>query len=339
MRRVFKIISRSLRHPLRAANVALLRGGLFRKSSKVHFLPSVLDIEPTTRCNLKCKMCQVPNGYFGKIDMSFDDFKSIIDQFPHLIRIKLQGMGEPFLNKEIFRMIEYAASKGIVVGTTTNGVLIDEDMCRKILNSGLSEIYFSIDGATKQTFEDIRTGANFDVVIENMKRLVKMKGTAKTPLIAVWFVSMKENIHELPQLVTLCKDIGVQRLTAQLDICFWGKKDLEEKVRHYMLGENIELQHIQRAEALAREHSIAFIVNQEKLPPGKLCDWPWSSAYITAEGKVVPCCLIADAKMVNFGSLRGEGIKTIWNNPSYRAFRKSLLDGKIPEYCKDCFPD
>jgi sulfatase maturation enzyme AslB (radical SAM superfamily) len=56
-----------------------------------------LDIEPTTKCNLDWKYCQVPwsNRSTKVKDLSLNQFKWIIDQFPSLQFIKLQGMGEP----------------------------------------------------------------------------------------------------------------------------------------------------------------------------------------------------------------------------------------------------
>jgi radical SAM protein with 4Fe4S-binding SPASM domain len=316
-----------------------MRLSLSDKTTRVPGLPSVLDIEPTTVCNLKCKMCQVPLGYFGDHHLSFEDFRRILAQFPHLVRIKLQGMGEPFLNKDIFKMISHAGSRDIVVCTTTNGVPVSETMARKILESGLDEIYFSVDGATSETFESIRTGARFDRVITNLRQLVEMKGNSKKPLIGVWFVSLKENTRELPDLVRLCSKIGVQRLAVQLDLCYWGKDDLREKIEEYELEANEKDRYLREAERLAEEHKLEFIIQEEKLAPGKMCDWPWYSAYITAEGKVVPCCLIADAKLINMGDLGKEQIKDIWNGAAYQAFRKSLIDGNIPDYCRNCFPE
>ena len=335
---MIRIVLKSLRFPLRAVNMARLKLGLRRKSVRVPVLPSVLDIEPTTTCNLKCKMCQVPMGYLGNFHLGLDDFKNIIDQLPHLLRIKLQGMGEPFLNRYFFEMVDYACSRGITVGTTTNGMLVDEKKCRAIIDSGLDEIYFSLDGATRETFEEIRAGAEFEVVIANIKRLLEMKGGSSKPIVGVWFVGMKSNIRELPDLVRLCQELGVQRLAVQVDMCAWGKDDLDRTLDAYRL-EPADLDYVHRARALAAEQQLEFIVNEEKLPPGRLCDWPWYSAYVTAESKVVPCCFIADAKVVNFGSLKDQSFKDIWNSPAYQAFRQAHLEGDIPAYCRRCYPD
>lgn len=331
------LILKSLRYPLRAVNMARLKLGLRRKSARVPVLPSVLDIEPTTTCNLKCKMCQVPLGVLGNFHLGLDEFKHIVAQFPRLHRIKLQGMGEPFLNRHFFEMVAHAKGRGITVGTTTNGMLAGEAKCRAILESGLDEIYFSLDGATRETFEEIRAGAVFDTVVANIRRLVELRGSSGLPIVGVWFVGMKSNIRELPDLVRLCKELGVDRLAVQVDMCAWGKDDLNRKVDSFRL-EPADLDFVRRAQVLAMELKLAFILNEEKIPAGKLCDWPWYSAYITAESKVVPCCLIADAKVASFGSLKEQSFRDIWNSPAYREFRQAHLEGKIPSYCRNCYP-
>jgi pyrroloquinoline quinone biosynthesis protein E len=335
---MIKTFIKVLRYPRRAANMAQLKLGLRRKTDRVSSLPSVIDIEPTTTCNLKCKMCQVPLGVLGNFHLGLDEFKHVIDQFPRLMRIKLQGMGEPILNKHFFDMVRQAKRRGIVVGTSTNGMLVDQRKARAIVDSGLDEIYFSLDGAVKQTFEEIRAGAVFETVVDNIRRLVAMKGGAAAPIVGVWFVGMKGNIRELPELVRLSKELGVDRLAAQVDMCAWGKDDLDRSLDDFRL-EPDDLEYVRQAQSLAAGLGLEFIYNEQKIPAGKSCDWPWYSTYITAESKVVPCCFIADAQVACFGNLKEQSFEEIWNSPAYRAFRRAHLDGEIPSYCRPCYPD
>ncbi len=69
-------------------------------------LPRSLYIEPTNRCNSLCTTC--PRTFWpmeAAADMSFERFKSIVDQFPTLDRVVLHGLGEPLLNRELPAMI------------------------------------------------------------------------------------------------------------------------------------------------------------------------------------------------------------------------------------------
>ncbi len=110
---------------LRKIDMSLKRTALLSR-------PTSLQLECTTKCNLRCMMCDSPIWDRRGMDMKFSDFKKIIDQFPFLVSVNLQGMGEPLLNKDLFKMITYCKSKKIMVLFTTNATLLDETMAKKI---------------------------------------------------------------------------------------------------------------------------------------------------------------------------------------------------------------
>src|SRR5207253_11098654 len=79
-------------------------------------LPRSIYIEPTSRCNELCQQC--PRTLLSREDdrdLSFDDFRYIVDQFPELERVVLHGLGEPFLNKDLSRMTRSLQARGIYV--------------------------------------------------------------------------------------------------------------------------------------------------------------------------------------------------------------------------------
>ena len=218
-----ELIKKNWKHPKKilATIGALISAKL--KVEKPLFLPPSVDIEPTIRCNLKCKFCQVPTWNRKADDLTFEQFKRILDQFPNLIKLKLQGMGETFINKDIFKMIDYAAGKDLFIKTTTNATLLNPDMCKKIIISKLDELVISLDGSTKETYEAIRKGAKFDDVIKKIEYLSNLKKKFKSgPKLSVWFVGTELNMKELPDLVKLCKKLGLDQLTIQTSLNMWG---------------------------------------------------------------------------------------------------------------------
>ncbi|MBU4501895.1 MAG: radical SAM protein [Nanoarchaeota archaeon] len=310
--------------------------------SKISFHPFSLDIEPTVRCNLNCKYCQVPGWERGKKvrDLSLIDFKRIVDQFPNLLIIKLQGMGEPLLNKDLWGMIDYASSKKIIVRTNSNGTLIDESMARRIINSKLTAISISLDGATKETYDKIRRGAKFEKVIGNIKTLIKLRGTSRLPRINVWMVATTENYSEIPEMIELCADLGVDKLTVQTKLGFWGKEDMKEKLEDFLLDINSdELKRI-KEESTELAKKLNFNLNfyySNWYGTDSKCPWPWESCYITTDGYVVPCCIIANPEVINFGNILDKPFKEIWNSKKYVEFRDKIKDNEIPSYCGGCY--
>ena len=70
------------------------------KYFKLPYLPLTMDIEPTTGCNFRCTMCDVSSPNWVTKNMKIETFKKIVDMNKQLLQIKLQGMGEPFVNKD-----------------------------------------------------------------------------------------------------------------------------------------------------------------------------------------------------------------------------------------------
>src|SRR3989338_6320420 len=112
----------------KASNFA--RYYLSSKGVQCRSMPISAQIEPTLRCNLRCTMCV--REHFKQGDMSFQDFRRVVDQLDSLIKIHLQGLGEPFLNREIFSMIDYAASRNIMVSVITNGTIFSDEVIGRI---------------------------------------------------------------------------------------------------------------------------------------------------------------------------------------------------------------
>jgi|Deesub1362B_J571_1020462.scaffolds.fasta_scaffold15116_2 MoaA/NifB/PqqE/SkfB family radical SAM enzyme len=121
-------------------NMLLKKIDKIQKRTSLLSRPISLQIEPTTKCNLKCTFCESPLWDRRGMDMSFSDFKKIIDQFPYLVTLLLQGIGEPLLCKDFFKMIEYCKLKKIIVGITTNGMLMNEEIAKKLVDSKIDYV-------------------------------------------------------------------------------------------------------------------------------------------------------------------------------------------------------
>lgn len=301
--------------------------------------PLMIQVEPTINCNLKCKMCISP---FIKRDakvMTLQRFNQILDQFPFVEKISLVGLGEPLLNPQLFDIIRAAKSRGIRIGFASNATLIDAAMAMKIKNSGVDWLNMSLDGATKETYEGIRIGANFDRVLENMRNLMAVVGAGPGPDVSIWHVLMRSNIFELEGLVSLVETLGIKKIFVQTAHCWgseeWKNNTAAENIRHEM---NLVKKALRGAYAAARNKKISFsYVNIPESGGARACQWPWRSCYITTDGFVTPCCIQgSDPTVVNFGNIFQESFETIWNNGMYRAFRTALKSRNIPRICVDC---
>jgi len=285
--------------------------------------PYTIQIEPTNKCNLNCIMCirkEVVKKLTGiPINMSFENFKTILDKIPSAMLISIQGQGEPFLNPDIFRMIKYAKTKGTCVYTTSNATLLNEDICKKIIESGLDCITFSIDGPTKEIYEKIRIGADFNSVMKNIKCLVDMKERYNSDLeINMRVVLSKDNFKYIEKYIDIVNNLKINKISFQ-------------KIYHLPVMQEIsvneELKSLWKTIKKMKDKTdtkIEFAV-ADRWP----CHKPWSDLYINVNGDVSPCCTIPMAIM---GNILKNSLDDVWNGEKYVAFRRELLKHK-PKVC------
>jgi len=147
--------------------------------------PLHLDLEATSRCNLRCTFCDklplLKKGQLG--DMDFDLYKRMIDEGREhkLWGVKLSYRGEPLLHPKIAEMVAYAKKNGVLdVYFNTNGMLLKEDMASRLIDSGLNRISISIEGTSAEKFEKERIGASLDVIVRNIEGLRELREKKKT---------------------------------------------------------------------------------------------------------------------------------------------------------------
>jgi len=163
----------------------------------INQFPVHLDIESTSRCNLRCTFCD-KRPWMNKLsqgDMEFDLFKKIIDEGSsnELCSIKLSYRGEPLLHPRIADMVSYARKRDILdIYFNTNGMLLTKSMGQKLIEAGLNRISVSVEGTDSETYEQIRVGAKFSRVLRNIETLIKVRERSRVsyPLVRVQTVRL-----------------------------------------------------------------------------------------------------------------------------------------------------
>lgn len=123
------------------------------------------------------------------------------------------GFGEPLYHPEIVEMVSQVKAAGCRVELITNGTLLTRRSSRALIDAGLDLLWVSLDGATPESYEDVRLGAEFPVVIKNIDvfRAARRASHRPTPEIGIAFVAMKRNINDLPALLRLSTHLGASR--------------------------------------------------------------------------------------------------------------------------------
>jgi radical SAM protein with 4Fe4S-binding SPASM domain len=320
-------------------------------------LPQELQVEVTAACNLRCRMCLV--RYRPAVDrtegsLCFEHFRMIADALPGLRTLTLQGLGEPLLAPDLFRMIAYAAARGVRAGFNTNATLLTRRAAEQLVDAGLDWLCVSLDGATAATYEAIRDGARFDRVARNVRGLVQVmrERDAARPALSLVFTAMRRNVGELPALVALAAEWGVPTVRVQNLSHSFSDTDPSgayREIREFAAGEALWQAPDAAAEAAFADaaHAAAARGVTLRLPrlreahapravgtPG--CDWPWRSAYVRHDGRVQPCCMLMGGDRAILGDATRDGLAAVWRGAGYEAFRAALTSPSPPDVCAGC---
>ena len=130
--------------------------------------------------------------------------------------VYLQGWGEPLLNDDIFRMIEFCKMKNKLVGFTTNGQLLEEKTIVELIDLKLDILCVSLAGTTSPTHNRLRKGNNFDQIISNLillRELKKQKNVSK-PNLHIAYLMLESNFEEMRNIVLLAQKLGAKQVIA-----------------------------------------------------------------------------------------------------------------------------
>jgi len=303
----------------RIRNFFLACTSIFLRQTKIKGDPIILMMEASSRCNLECPMCprQLKKTVRWEGDMSFDNFKMVIDELGQtLMFLALWNYGEPLLNNWIIDMIRYAKKKGIGVALSTNAVLLTKNKTLELIDSGLDLLIVPLDGATKPTYEMYRKNANFEQTIENIRSFLEERKQRRKgiPLLDLQFLIMKHNEHEILLFENLARRLSVDMFTFKKVVYVKDReKDFLPKDRkficsYYFRGFN-----------------------------SSYCNRLSLSSVINSNGDVTPCCSDISFRYV-FGNVFSESrFRDIWNSSAYQSFRKRAYDDMSSiDICRNC---
>jgi MoaA/NifB/PqqE/SkfB family radical SAM enzyme len=317
-------------------------------------LPRELYAEVTSRCNSLCAACiRTHEPREAQRDMKLEEFKHLVEQFPVLERVVLHGIGESLLNSDLGAMIRFVkrVHPAAQVLFNSNAVLLDEAWQTELIDARLDEFRVSIDGASADTYARIRGIDALDTVIGNLRSFVSKVGSANLPRISFWLTAMHENLPELPMLVDLAAELGVQEVYAQRLVLFEQGMACSEQSPYGHLRDQEEAA-LAEAARRAAKHEIAFRASglvspqeslrgkQDESKPWSACFRPWNTTYVTANGNVLPCCIspfsTADYSELVHGNVFEKPFAEIWNGAKYVQRRAALGTDQPLEPCGRC---
>jgi MoaA/NifB/PqqE/SkfB family radical SAM enzyme len=332
------------------------------------------QIEVTTRCTLRCRMC--PRTILGagwpEVDLPWGAFLRIARAFDRVRHVHLQGWGEPLLHPRLADMAAVAKRAGCRVGVTTNGAALDGEMARRLLALDVDLVAVSVAGATGSTHAAIRVGSDLAGILENVRRLLALRRVRrKRTKVEFSYLMTRNNLWELPRAVEVAADLGVDEVYATNLDCV-----LTAEQAHLAAfgGDPDSRRHVDAAGEVARRRGVAFRPYALEPTEQSVCEAnPLKMLFIAADGSVSPCTYMGLATgpttrrwfrgtssvvpRLQFGNVAQRDILEIWEGEEYAAFRSrfarrqvgaalSLLTGPAerpatppdpPDPCRSCY--
>lgn len=321
-------------------------------------LPQCLYIEVTNRCNSLCETC--PRTFATREplgDITWENFKRVVDSNPVMNRAVLHGIGEPLMHRDLLRMIEYLKTRSVYVLFNTNAVMLKRALQERLIGAGLDELRISLDGATPETYLRIRGIAALDKVLANSAQMIRTmrRLNASGPKLSFVFTGMKANLPELPEVIRIAHRIGMPEVYLQRLTYFDDGLAVADQAIFAAYGEDErERQIVAECERLACEYGIRFNGSgattarrsleqavEKPRRPWQRCMRPWTVGYVTANGNALPCCIApfttAPYASLVLGDAFGEGgFASVYNGPAYLRFREQFLSDAPPPACAGC---
>lgn len=319
----------------------------------------------TSNCNIKCIMCDIAKHKWELPEHVIDEIISIM---PYLENVMWQG-GEVFLYKHFEKLMDSAALNKVNQEIVTSGLLLDENIMNKLVDYNV-DLGISIDGLTKEVYEYIRRGANFEKLIKNINRFKEIKEhkISKKSHLRLNVLVMKKNIDQIEYFPEFAFKYGFTRLCvnpfgpdfiSEENIFHYNKNfDFESKIKNikYKLSEKCERFNVELVDSLPdyymkenkniekKENCISEFNNTNdcvkkttdnpyiKAINTLLCHAPWRKLFIDSDGTVIPECLCNRGRPA--GNILTEQINEIWNNEKMQEYRQKIINNEQDVICK-----
>jgi MoaA/NifB/PqqE/SkfB family radical SAM enzyme len=319
-------------------------GKLFSRVSRLSFF--AWQVELTTRCPLRCRMCLRDSALdWVSADMPIDSFRKLVPYFKNVKNVVLEGWGEPLLYPDLLEAVKLVKGAEARAGFVTSGWGLERNRISDLIEAGLDFIGFSLAGANPATHQAIRINSDFPTVIQAIQDFNRIRADRKLekPNLHIVFLMLKDNLYEIPLLLNLAKEVGI-RIIVLINLAqvtnVWQNS---QKV--FTCGKEEVDPLFREAEIKAGE--LGIILKKPGLSPEiiDVCEEdPLKNLYISVDGQVAPCVylyppvpspitrIFCDRKQalekVSFGNIFSEPLEKIWNNPAYAAFRQKLIRRK-----------
>ncbi len=300
-------------------------------------VPQRLVLELTNACNLSCIMCGRRATSFQTRYFKVEWLARLAPILDRVTEVTLFGWGEPTVHPGFRHILEYLDRFPVKKYILTNGTLLHR--FTDLIIDTVDMLAVSLDGANPSTNDGIRRGADFNKIIGNLRGLIAKRNnsTHKRPYINFVMTLMRDNLHELPQLVVLAHSIGIEEVKAVYLTAFSEKMatqalfDRQDEVKA-VFSESVRL-----AQECGIQVKLPYLQGEDPAGDGhhKPCFVGWRDFFLGSDGFIRPCQSTSQ-KLIGLEDY--SDFMDMWNAPEFQTFRETVNRvGEMPEQCSTCY--
>ena len=264
--------------------------------------------EMTLRCNLQCAHCLSDSGVAASGELAARECLKLVDQLARLKVFQVNiGGGEPFIKDDFLPIIEYSHEKGLVTCVSTNGMLIDDDLARRLAKLKMLYLQVSLDGATADVNDRIRGQGTYQRIIEAVACLARHQVS-----FSINTVLTQLNYPQLDDLRKLAGDYGADLRVSRFRPSGRGKTS-----RSYLGPNKDQLEDfavwLEGHDLVRTGDSFFCLTSENRRRKGlDMCGAAKMTCCIAPNGNVYPCAFMQEPTFLA-GNVRTSGFKDIWD--------------------------
>lgn len=303
----------------------------------IESLPRRIVLELTNACNLNCIMCGRNAADFKPSRLDMEWFYALEPLFDTAEEVTLMGWGEPTVHPDFIGMLETINRHTARKYFCTNGMMLDK-LTGAIFDNAVDVFAVSVDGAKPETNDAIRRGSDLNKINRDLREIVRLKqvNNLKYPHINYVFCAMRRNLNELPKVVEMAAEVGLEEVKAVFLTAFDASLAGEALYDTQKEIEEVFALAAEKAEKLGVLLKLPYIQGADPAgdKPHRDCYVAYRDFFLGSDGYVRPCMSTAD-KFFLFDPKRD--FSDIWNAPEYQRQRAKTNAPDMPENCRNCY--